>query len=89
MSGCSFSSDGTVLAVACTSCVALWDPITLKRLGLLSFPVDLDSAHAVSQLEFVHGTDFLVSSPIREELHSWARNIYIYIYTDMRTQNLF
>lgn len=60
MSGCSFSSDGTVLAVACTSCVTLWDPMTLTRLGLLPFPVDLQASQTVDQLEFVPGTDFLV-----------------------------
>ncbi|GMH33850.1 hypothetical protein BSKO_01684 [Bryopsis sp. KO-2023] len=60
MGGAAFSGDGTVLAVACKTCITLWDPITLTRLGMLPFPAKIGGLSALPQLEFVSDTQYLV-----------------------------
>lgn len=62
MGASAFSRDGTVLAVACRTCVTLWDPITLTRLGLLPIPAQSLMTTTINELEFVPDTNYLVRS---------------------------
>ncbi|KAJ3243224.1 hypothetical protein HK104_008150, partial [Borealophlyctis nickersoniae] len=64
----SFSSDGSVLAVATGHVVTLWDPYTCELRAALSYhPPDMP----VKRVQFVHGSPFLVSCTA-EHLIVWS-----------------
>ncbi|KAF6265630.1 WD40-repeat-containing domain protein [Scenedesmus sp. NREL 46B-D3] len=61
LNGCSFSQDGSLLAVAAGSTATLWDPYENALVGALVVPAESSSSGgSLRQLNFVHNSPHLV-----------------------------
>jgi NET1-associated nuclear protein 1 (U3 small nucleolar RNA-associated protein 17) len=61
LNGCSFSQDGSLLAVAAGATATLWDPYENALVGTLVCPVEcISGGGSLRQLSFVHNSPHLV-----------------------------